>query len=91
MIARLPPTKPSGPFSECLADHGEPVDPGLELRGNREIGHRCADHDDVGGKKIRERLLPQGEVVLQNGRLPRAPLNRSKVRAGEMDGRLRTM
>jgi len=54
-------------ISEGLARDENPVDPGLELAGHREIIHRRPDHHDVGGEELFEQRLAQREIGLEGG------------------------
>ncbi|CBJ34892.1 hypothethical protein (plasmid) [Ralstonia solanacearum PSI07] len=53
------------PVAERLPGDGDAVDPGLQLRGNAKVVHRCADDHDVGCQECLERELADGNVGLQ--------------------------
>ena len=71
MITRLSPTSPSGPFggvAEGLAGDRDAVDPRLQLAREREIVHRRADDDGVGGEEFVEHVFvgEGGESEVRN-------------------------
>ncbi|GCC46285.1 hypothetical protein chiPu_0030467, partial [Chiloscyllium punctatum] len=71
---------------EGLACDEDAVDPGLELRGDREVVHRRTDHHDVGGEELVEHRLA-GRDVVAHRRIRRRALAGRKVQAGEVGER----
>src|SRR5580700_4606549 len=56
MLAAGQPDWPVGRIAEGLAGNRDAVDPCLELAWDAKVIHRCADNEDVGGKKLVEHV-----------------------------------
>src|SRR5579885_2424389 len=77
-------------IAERLARDREPVNPCLELRRDREVVHRCADHDHLGVEKILERLLAPGQILPQGRAFRENAPGGGEMRACERADRFRT-
>lgn len=73
---------------EGLARDQDAVDPGLELARDREIVHRRANHDDVGGQELIKHRLPRSDI-LAHRRLGRRAREGRQIGAAEMAERRR--
>ncbi len=91
MITVLPPARPCDALlgvTEGAAGDGQAIDPGLQLGGDREVVHRRADHDDVGGQEGVEHGRAVGDVGGQRGVFRHDALAGGQVGARQVADRL---